>query len=105
MAKPVTEIDGRKAAQLMFVVGTDANGLYHPNWRNNMTFAIQLQNAINNKYPTLMRYINLRQERFNGHTTNGSLIIEVGSSGNTLDEAIYGMTLAAEVIADYLLSL
>ncbi len=52
-----------------------------------------------------MRYINLRQERFNGHTTNGSLIIEVGSSGNTLDEAIYGMTLAAEVIADYLLSL
>lgn len=105
MAKPVTEINGRKAAQLMFVVGTDANGLYHPNWRNNMTFAIQLQNAINNKYPTLMRYINLRQERFNGHTTNGSLIIEVGSSGNTLDEAIYGMTLAAEVIADYLLSL
>lgn len=102
-AKVATEINGRTAAQLMFVVGTDARGLYHPNWRENMKFAVHMQNAINQKYPTLMRYINLRTERFNGHTTKASVIIEVGTSGNSLNEAIYGATLAAQVIAEELL--
>lgn len=100
--KLVTEINGQDAAQLMFVVGTDEKGLYHPQWRENLKFAVQLQDKIDQKYPNLMRYINLRQERFNGHTTNGSLIIEVGTSGNTLSEAKYGMQCAAECIADFL---
>jgi len=101
-AKPLTKINGKNAAQLMFVVGTDEKGLYHPNWRENLRCAIHLQNAINQKYPSLMRYINLRQERFNGHTTKASLIIETGASGNTLSEAEYAISLAAECIADYL---
>ncbi|MEE1013384.1 MAG: stage II sporulation protein P [Clostridia bacterium] len=101
-AKPLTQINGKDAAQLMFVVGTDEKGLYHPNWRENLKTAIHFQNAINQKYPTLMRHINLRQERFNGHTTHGSMIIETGSSGNTLSEAEYGLSLAAECIAGYL---
>ena len=86
----------------MFVVGTNGAGLDHPNWRENMKFALKLQNKITSKYPRLMRGINLRKERFNGHTTNGSLIIEVGSSGNTLSEAIRGATLGAEEIAEFL---
>lgn len=101
-AKTVTDINGKNAAQLMFVVGTDENGLYHPNWRENMKFAVQLQNKIDQKYPNLMRYINLRKNRFNGHTTKGSLIIEVGTSGNSLSEAKYGISLAAECIAEFL---
>lgn len=101
-AKFVAEINGKKAAQLMFVVGTNGAGLDHPNWRENMKFALKLQNKITSKYPRLMRGINLRKERFNGHTTNGSLIIEVGSSGNTLSEAIRGATLGAEEIAEFL---
>lgn len=104
-ARPVTEIDGKKAAQLMFVVGTDQKGLYHPNWRENIKNAVHFQNEINKKYPSLMRHINLRGERFNGHTTNGSMIIEIGSCGNSLSEAIYGASLASECIADYLLSI
>ena len=101
-AKVVTEINGEDAAQLMFVVGTNAGGLTHDNWRENLKFAVKLQNAINKKYPSLMRGINLRRERFNGHITKGSLIIEVGTSGNTLEEAVRGATLAAGVIADFL---
>lgn len=101
-AKFVSEINGKKVAQLMFVVGTDSGGLKHPNWRENMKLAVKLQNRISKKYPTLMRGINLRKERFNGHTTNGSLIVEVGSSGNTLSEAIAGATYATEEIADFL---
>lgn len=101
-AKVVTEINGKETAQLMFVVGTNAGGLTHDNWRENLKFAVKLQNAINKKYPSLMRGINLRRERFNGHMTRGSLIIEVGTSGNTLEEAVRGATLAAGVIADFL---
>ena len=104
-AKPVTEINGQKSAQLMFVVGTNQKGLEHPNWRENLRTAIHFQKAINERYPALMRHINLRKERFNGHTSNASLIIETGSSGNTLSEALYGLSLAAECIADYLIEL
>ncbi len=101
-AKFVTEVDGEKAAQLMFVVGTDAGGLEHPHWRENMKLALKLQSSISQKHPTLMRGVNLRKERFNGHTTYGSLIIEVGSSGNSLSEAVRGATYGASAIADFL---
>lgn len=101
-AKFVTEIKGKSTAQLMLVVGTNGGGLDHPNWRENMKLALQLQNKICQAYPTLMRGVNLRMERFNGHATLGSMIIEVGSSGNTLSEAIRGATLATEEISEYL---
>ncbi len=101
-AKFVTEVNGQKTAQLMLVVGTNDGGLDHPNWRENMKLALKLQNAISNKYPNLMRGVNLRRERFNGHTTKGSIIIEVGSSGNTLGEAIRGAAYGAGEIAQFL---
>jgi stage II sporulation protein P len=101
-AKFVTDIDGQKTAQLMLVVGTNGGGLDHSDWRENMKLALKLQNTILQKYPTLMRGVNLRKERFNGHTTHGSMIIEVGSSGNTLAEAKRGATLGAEEIARFL---
>ncbi len=101
-AKFVTKIDGTDTAQLMFVVGTNAGGLDHPRWRENMKLAIKLQQHISKSYPALMRGVNLRKERFNGHVTTGSLIIEVGSSGNTLDEALHGAECAAIRIADFL---
>ncbi len=101
-AKFVTKIDGKDTAQLMLVVGTNGGGLDHPNWRENMKLALKLQSKISERYPSLMRGVNLRQERFNGHTTLGSMIIEVGSSGNTLSEAVRGATLAAQEIAEFL---
>ena len=51
-----------------------------------------------------MRGITLRKERFNEHLTKGSMIIEVGTSGNTLSEALYSSQLAARVIAKTLKS-
>ena len=104
-AKFVTNIDGKDTAQLMLVVGTNGGGLDHENWRENMKLALKLQNHIIKKYPSLMRGVNLRKERFNGHATTGSMIIEVGSSGNTLSEAIRGAVLGAEEIADFLKSI
>ncbi len=85
--KLVKEINGTHYAQLMIVCGTDGGGLSHPGWRDNLNFAVKLQESMNLAYPGIMRPINLRKERFNQHLTKGSLIIEVGTHGNSLTEA------------------
>ena len=100
--KPITMVDGRKVAQGMFVIGTNDSGLDHPNWKQNLTLAVQLQKRLNTAYPGLMRPINLRSQRFNEHATTGSMLLEVGSSGNTLGEAIATAQLFAEVTGEYL---
>ena len=84
------------SAQIMLVVGTNEGGMTHPEWEKNLSFAVKLQNVLNELYPGLMRPINLRQERFNQHATTGSLILEIGSSGNTLGEALTAIDLFAD---------
>lgn len=97
-------IGGQEVAQLMLVVGTDASGLAHPHWRNNMNFAVNLQADANGAYPGLMRDVNLRFQRFNTHLRSGSLLLECGSSGNTLQEAIRSVQMFGEILADRLLA-
>ncbi len=97
--KVCTTIDGVKAAQVMILSGTDANGLDHPNWRENFKLALRIQSRMNALYPTLARPLTLVRERYNMNTTNGSLLIEVGSNGNTLEEAVNGGRLCADAIA------
>lgn len=104
MVKPTVKTkSGEKAAQIMFVIGTDNMGLLHPNWRHNLAFAVQIQNKLNELQPNLCRSVNIRTERFNQHATKGSMIIEVGTAVNTLDEAKLSGKLTGEAIAKVLL--
>jgi stage II sporulation protein P len=80
-------------------------GLYHPYWTENLKLALKLQEAVTAKYPTLVRPIALKRERYNQHLTRGSLILEVGSSGNTLQEALRAVRLFADSIGPTLTSL
>lgn len=93
------EENGISTAQVMLVVGTNSMGLWHENWQENLKFAAKIQNAAEIMYPGLMRPINLRKERFNEHMTKGSLILEVGSNGNTLSQAKEGGKDVARAIA------
>ncbi len=93
-----TVIDNRSAAQVMLVVGTDEGGLPHENWERNLSFALDIQSAADELYPGLMRPVNLRSSRFNQHVSPGALIVEVGSSGNTLGEAFYGAELFTKAL-------
>ena len=88
--KTMAEEEGTTASQIMLLVGTDESGLEHPDWRGNLAFALYLQNAANSAYPTLMRPVALVPQRYNQQLTPGSLIVEVGSSGNTLRQALSG---------------
>ena len=99
LVKAVTEADGQKVAQVMLVCGCDLLGLEHPNWRDNLSFAVKLQNEMNSLYPCLARPIDFRKERFNQHMTPNSLIVEVGSNANSLEEAILGGKCAASALA------
>ena len=94
--KTVAEDEDISCAQTMFVVGTNESGLDHPHWEENLKLALYLQAAVHLKHPTLQRPIKLVRERYNQQLTTGSLILEVGSNGNTLQEALSAVRFFAE---------
>lgn len=99
-----TDINGKTAAQMMLVMGTDASGLAFDDWEEHLGYAVTLQRELNAAYPNLMRSINLRKQRFNLHLTPASMLLEVGTSGNTLQEAIYSIQLFGDTLATYMLA-
>lgn len=100
--KTVAQVDGKQVAQLMFVTGTDGGGLKHPDWKKNLSFQMKLQQRINTHYPGIMRPMSIRNERFNQHVTTGSMLLEVGTSGNTLEEALASARIFARELASLL---
>lgn len=88
--KAVTTVDRVKTAQVMVVVGTDAGGGDHPGWRDNLALAAKLQKNLDTLYPTLARPMALRQSVYNQSLLPGALLVEVGTHGNTLQEALAG---------------
>ncbi len=92
------EVGGEPCAALMLVVGTDEGGLPHDNWQENLANALKLQALIERAAPGLCRPLDLRTERFNQHETPGSLLVEVGASGNTLSEALRAARILAQAL-------
>jgi len=86
--RPITQYEGKDYAQIMLVMGTDEGGLTHKNWRSNLSFAVKVQKGLNDLIPALARPLYLKKERFNQHATPGSLLLEVGSSGNYQSDAL-----------------
>lgn len=103
--KLVSDADGKKAAQIMLLTGSDQGGLDHPNWRENLKFAMKLQRVINNMYPGLARPVSFTKERYNTHTTTGSIIIEVGTTGNTLEEALVSAEMIGKAVVQFITEL
>ena len=96
--RPTVQINGETAAKLMIVVGTNAAGLEHNDWMQNFKFAIALQQKANEMYPGLFRDIHLSTSRYNQHTSDRTLIIEVGATGNTIEETEIAMKYFAEIL-------
>lgn len=89
-----------ECAQVMMVIGTDGGGAAHPNWRVNLALAVGLQKAMADKWATLARPIVLRTSTFNQNLSTGQILLEVGTHGNTLQEAITAGRLFARTAAD-----
>ena len=87
--------EDKNAAQLEFVIGSNGGGLSHDLWRENLKLACAVQETLHADYPTLMRPITVRNSRYNQFKTTGSLLVEVGTAGNSLEEAVNGARLFA----------
>ena len=87
LIRPITVINGEVTAQVMLLVGTNEQGADHPDWETNFTIATQLQNRLVANYERFARPINIRGASFNEQFTKGSLLIEIGSAANSLEEA------------------
>ena len=100
--KPITTINGESCAQVMLVMGS--NALYdHPGWLENLALAVQVQKEMNTLWPTLARPIGLRENRYNQQTAPGAMLVEVGSHGNTLQEALAAGRMFARALGAVLL--
>ena len=95
---PSVKINGEEAAQLMFVIGTDGGGLKHDKWKKNLKLAIKIQEKANEMYPGLFKPIIVRNSRYNQHVSEGACIIEVGATGNTLEQCLVSMKYLSSVI-------
>ena len=97
---PTVQIGEEQAAQIMFVIGTDGGGLEHENWNDNLKFAIRVQEKANELYPGLFKPIILRNSRYNQHLAKAACIIEVGATGNTMDQCLNSMKYLAKVMSE-----
>lgn len=95
---PTVRIGEDYCAQLMFVIGTDGGGLWHPNWNQNLKFAVKVQQKAEELYPGLFKPIILRNSRYNQHVSKAATIIEVGATGNTLEQSVASMKYLAKVL-------
>ena len=93
-------VNGQPSSQLMVVIGTDSTGNYHPNWQTNLALALKLTAQWERLSPGITRPIYLRAERFNMDMTPGSLLIEVGASGDTHAQALEAAKVLAQGILD-----
>ena len=98
---PVTEISGETAAKLMLVIGTGCAEDNQPNWQENMALAVKLHAVLETMYPGSCREIGLRSSRFNQDLSVGSVLVEVGTAGNTHEEAMN----AAEALAEGIMAI
>lgn len=97
---PCVQIGDDVVAQVMFVMGSDGGGLEHPNWINNLKLAVKIQEKANEMYPGFFKPIILRDSRYNQHVANGACIIEVGATGNTLEQCNSSMKYLANIIKE-----
>jgi stage II sporulation protein P len=98
--RPITHYNGLDYAQVMLVMGTDEGGLTHKNWQSNLSFALKVQKSLNDLIPALARPLYLKKQRFNQHVTPGSMLIEVGASGNYQSDALHTVDPLCEVLID-----
>ena len=95
---PTVKIGDDYCAQLMFVMGSNGGGLYHPNWQSNLKWAVSIEEKANQIYPGLFKPIILRNSRYNQNLGKAACIIEVGATGNTLEQCLNSMKYLSAII-------
>lgn len=99
---PLVKIGEDYCAQIMFVMGSNGGGLSHQNWNSNLKFAVKIQEKANELYPGLFKPIILRNSRYNQHLGKAACIMEVGATGNTLEQTLASMKYLSKIMYEAL---
>ena len=97
--QPVVEVNGRKASQVMIISGCDDGTMDMPEYLKNFRFACLLQQQMESDYAGFTRPVLFDYRKYNQNLTTGSILIEVGSHGNTLDQVEYAGELIGSSLA------
>ena len=100
MIRAVWEADGEAVAQVMAVVGTDGNGTIFPEWERNLAFALQLREQLNAGDRGVCRPVFLRNASFHQELAPCSILLEIGTAGNSVDEAKRAAKLVGDALAN-----
>ena len=91
---------------IMILAGCDTDGERGFDcWEENLNFALKIQDKAETLYPDMTRPLNFDYFAYNEYVCNGSLLIEVGTESNSIDEATYSGSLLGNAIADVLFKL
>lgn len=97
--KPTAVIGGKKAAQIMIIAGCDNGKMNMPDYWENLRFAAALADKLEELYPGITRPILFDYRKYNMDLSPGLLLIEIGATGNTLEEAKYSAELLGNALA------
>ena len=104
--KLVSEQGGKKAAQVMLVMGSQTGNVTgFPEWKQNFRLAVRFQQKMETMYEGLARPLYFMSRKYNQNLTTGSMLLEVGTEANCMEEALYSGTLAGKALAATLLEL
>lgn len=97
--QPTVEINGKRSAQVMIISGCDDGTMDMPDYLKNFRFAALLQQQMADDYSDFARPILFDYRKYNQDLTTGSLLIEVGTHGNTLEQVEYAGELLGKSLA------
>lgn len=102
---PAVKINGKSAAQVMIISGCDDGTMNMPDYLKNLSFSSLLLKQAQSDYNNLMRPTLFDYRFYNQNLTTGSILLEMGSDSNSLEEAAYSGTLIGKSLAKALISL
>ncbi|GAW93459.1 stage II sporulation protein P [Calderihabitans maritimus] len=95
--KELVYIEGKPAARILLIVGSDARW-DHPTWKKNWQFALKVHRKMEEMFPGLSRGVRVQSGRYNQHLHPRAILVEVGSVKNSLEEAKQAVTFLARVL-------
>ena len=95
---PTVEINGKEVALIMVVVGIGTEGYENPYWETNLAIAMNIVKLGEEMYPGLFRPLLVRGSKYNQDINKGSILTEVGTTGNTHEEVYYAVTCLANIL-------
>lgn len=97
----VVNVNGQEVAPILFIVGSDARRPF-PAWRQNHAFAVELSSKMNEMYPGLSLGVRVKDGLYNQFLHPHAVLVEVGTSKNSTEEAVRSARLLADVLAGIL---